>query len=91
MADVETMRVGNMQQLSVSHGHLPARFFSMAQSLEQIVELLEKGIEPPSWGDFDTAEVGNTLVVLVRSQQGKVLGPDDGVELCMWGKAVRPW
>lgn len=33
----------------------------------------------------------NTIAVIIRDAKGHMLGPHDGVELCMWGKTVSPW
>lgn len=89
MASVEQIKVGNCEQLIVSYGRLPARFFSSGDNFAAIMKLLAEGKEYPSWGTWDTCEVGNILRIVIRDKDDKVLGPEDGIELLVWGITVR--
>lgn len=86
---VELLKVGNKGQLLVGYGTFPARWFAQGDSFAAISKMVDEGKEPPAWGTWDTAEVGNIIRVSLLSKKGKPLGPDDGIELLMWGKSVR--
>src|SRR5262245_26534383 len=50
-------KVSINEQVLVSWQPVPAHFFSMGRSYEEVARLLEEGIEPPSWCQFDTCTV----------------------------------
>ncbi len=86
----EYAQVGNQQELLVSFGKFPARFFNLDKSFEQIAKDLEQGLEPPAWGDWDTCQMGMNIRVTISAKDGSPLGPDQGVSIGMWGWVVRP-
>ncbi len=75
---LEAMVIGRDDQLVVSFGRVPARWFTVAQSFEQLAESVLAGVEPPSWGTWDRLFPG-VLVRLVFD------GPADAVQALMWG------
>jgi hypothetical protein len=75
---LEAMVIGRDDQMRVSFGRVPARWFTVAQSFEQLAESVLAGVEPPSWGHWDPLYPG-LLVRLVFD------GPADDVQALMWG------
>jgi hypothetical protein len=69
---------GRPDQLTVSWGRVPARWFTVAQSFEQLAESVLKGVEPPSWGNWDPLYPGVRLRLVFD-------GPADGVQALVWG------
>lgn len=76
----------------VSSGNTPAAFYyAMPKGMgyAELAERIEKGETPPkSWQEFRTLEVGNSIKISV-SRFGNVLGPENGVQLVMWGLTVE--
>lgn len=87
-ATMEAAYVGNMMQLLVSMGKFPAAWFAQSQSFEQIFERAKEGLVPASFGSWDTCKVGMLLRVMIESKTGAQLGPQDGVQIGMWGWTV---
>ena len=75
---LEAMVIGRDDQLVVSFGRVPARWFTVAQSFEQLAASVLGGVEPPSWGEWDPLYPG-LIVRLVFD------GPTDGLQALMWG------
>ncbi len=88
LATMQQALIGSTNQVLVSYSGVPARFFAMGDSYEQIAKLMDEGKEPPGWCDWDVIELGQRAAVMVRSREGDMLGPDDGVEICFWGTAI---
>lgn len=75
---LEAMTIGRDDQLVVSFGRVPARWFTVAQSFEQLCESVLQGVEPPSWGTWDPLYPGIRVRLVFD-------GPADGVQALMWG------
>lgn len=85
-AMLEQCLVGMNHQILVSCDPVPAQFFTMGQSFEQIQKLLKEGVEPVAWSYFDTIPIGCTARVVVRDKNGEL------VRDClvgMWGYTVE--
>lgn len=76
--------IGNVPQLTVCYGGIPARFFAFGDSYEQIVAKLDKGLQPPSWGTWDTVRVGERITIELMLD-GKPVGKPEGISIAMWG------
>jgi|SRR5882672_1916726 len=73
-----------------AYGEVPARFFAMGDSFEQISKLLDAGKEPPAWITWNAVAPGGVVRVQVRNHDhGSILGPSDGIEVAMWGIALK--
>lgn len=76
---------------AVTYEAIPARWFSMQQSFEQLAKALDEGKEPASWGDWNTVRPGMQIriellmtdVMPIDSEQA------EEVQLLMWGHAVE--
>lgn len=79
---------GTNLQIVASWPPVPAAFFAMARTYEEIAEKWADGIEPPAWCTFDPIEPGCQMRVTLASAEGNPLGPSDGISLCMWGVSV---
>lgn len=79
--------IGNQLQIVAAWEPIPADLFMMAKSYEQIAELLEKGIEPPSWPTFDSAHIGNMIHVQLTTEDNRPVGPP--ARVAMWGLLAR--
>lgn len=79
--------VGNTNEILANWNPVPADIFMMAKSFEQLNRLLEEGIEPPGWPDFDAAYPGNRIRVVLVNDEGKPVG--NPVRVAMWGFAVH--
>ncbi|SRR6266404_2943548 len=72
-----------------SYGEVPARFFAMGDSFEQISKLLDEGKEPPAWVTWRALPPGGVIRAQVRDHDhGSIIGPRDGIEIAMWGIAL---
>lgn len=89
-ATLEAAYIGNQFQLLVSMGKFPAAWFAQSQSFEQIFERAKEGLVPAGFGDWDTCEVGCMIRVIIESTSGERLGPQDGVQIGMWGWTITP-
>lgn len=86
-AVVQQALVGNDLQLVASFGDVPARFFAMGDSYEQIAKLLDQGKEPPAWCDWDVAHPGMFIRVRLCASGKSQVALYEGIELAMWGVA----
>lgn len=75
-------------QVLVSVDPVPARFFAQGASYEHIARLIAEQNETPAWCDWDRIQVGCVARLELRARDGRALGPDDGIELCMWGETL---
>jgi hypothetical protein len=78
---------------AVALGGAPARFFSMAENFAQLAKMLDEGKEPPAWVTWKAVDPGVMVRVYVRAaspryEGGAALGPEDGIELAMWGTSL---
>lgn len=83
-ADVQQIWIGKNLQVVAALGPIPAKWFSMAQSYEQVELALAAGTEPPSWPDFEAARAAMNVQVNISSQNK--LPP--GIKLVMWGLGI---
>lgn len=100
-AAIEPVVIGCNAQAVCSYGLIPARFFGMGESFEQLCKKVKEGIEPPHWCDWDTVQPGQVVQITVLFPAGvgtgdgyppdyaRRLGPSDGVEMVMWGHSHR--
>jgi len=86
--------IGIHLEIVAAWGDVPARFFASGDNFEQIAKQLEAGKEPPAWVDWHDIRPGVIVQLEVRSRTNVAkrtgdlpLGPDDGIELVMWGYA----
>lgn len=84
-ANVRAATIDMEEQVLQSMDGAPAKFFALGLSFEHIAQLVEEGVEPPSWCGFRTMQPGSTCRIVIVDTQNKVLGPSDGVRLAMWG------
>lgn len=70
---------------AVSWSGIPARFFAMGDSFEQIAKLLDAGKEPPAWIEWPDVQVGHRAAIAFDN-----CPQDAPIELCMWGRTVYP-
>ncbi len=76
--------ISNQMQILASWDPVPVRFFTSAWSFEQIAKQLETGIEPPTWCEFDSCDIGNTIrVFLTDGNRQPILSEKTAV--AMWG------
>jgi hypothetical protein len=76
---VEALLTGNQPQLTVAFGKVPARWFTVSQSFEQVVAAMAEGKQPGlGWGTWDQFYPG----ILCRL---KFDGPVRDVQALMWG------
>jgi hypothetical protein len=78
--NVECIVIGNMHQVLVAYGKVPALWFQQAQTFEQVVAARAAGQEPASWGSWDALYPG----VMVRLEFD---GPAN-VRAVMWGHTL---
>lgn len=83
--DVTHIWIGKRLQVVATLGPIPAKWFSMAQSYEQIAKALEDGVEPPSWPDFDVVMVAQEVRVHIFTR----LKLDDRAKIVMWGLGIE--
>lgn len=88
-AMLEMATIGRDMQLAVSCEPVPVRFFAMGESFADIAKKLDEGIQPPAWGNWDAVVPGVRARIRIVDRNGRGLGPADGIELVMWGFAVR--
>lgn len=86
-AELRQALVGATMQLVASWGGIPCKFFSYGDSYEQIAKLVADGKEPPAWCAWDIVHVGMTVQLYIE-HNGRALGPNDGVEVVMWGHSI---
>lgn len=87
-ATVEQCIIGTQLQIQVSVPPVPAKFFAMGKSYEDVAKMLEQGIEPPGWCTWDAVQLGQIVRLTVRDAHHGTLGPNNGIELVMWGHAL---
>lgn len=89
-ASICVMQLGNLLDGVVARGPVPAQFFALlqGQSYQHLVEMVKGDRAPNSWINFRALEPGMRVRIDV-TRNGKPIGPDDGVELAMWGETVR--
>lgn len=76
---VQAMVIGRQPQLSVSFGLVPARWFTVSQSFEQVVASFAEGKQPgQGWGTWDAMYPG----ILCRLSFN---GPVGFAQALMWG------
>lgn len=83
--DVTHIWIGRRLQVVATLGPIPAKWFSMAQSYEQIEAALKDGIEPPSWPDFDVVMAAMEVRVHIFTR----LKLDDRAKIVMWGLGIE--
>lgn len=81
--------VGNMMVGISSIGAAPTKFFAMGDNFEQIKKLLDEGKEPPAWITWPVLDVNMRIRIRVFDQYNKLIGPDEGIELVMWGISIK--
>lgn len=80
--------IGHNLQIVNGCERIPAKFFAMGDSYEQIAKLIDAGKEPPAWCTWSPIGVGQHVHIVLRDALGKSLGPADGVQVVFWGEAV---
>lgn len=100
-AVIEPVLISRTAQAVCSFGTIPARFFGMGESFEQLCKKVKEGIEPPHWCDWDTVHPGQVVQITVLFPAGvgsgeghppdyaRRIGPPDGVEMVMWGHSLQ--
>lgn len=83
--DVTHIWIGRRLQVVATLGPIPAKWFSMAQSYEQIEQALKDGVEPPSWPDFDVVMVAQEVRVHIFTR----MKLDDRAKIVMWGLGIE--
>lgn len=83
-AEVTHVKIGRDYQLVATWGPIPARWFSMAKSYEEVMKAFEEGKDPPGWGEFNVIQLGMHVEVLIDSK--KKLGP---TQILMWGLGIQ--
>ena len=68
-AQVMHILIGPNYQLVASVGPIPAKWFAIAQSYEQVWQMQQQGLEPPGWGDFNVISVGMLVRVRIVSHE----------------------
>lgn len=84
-AVVEHCLIGINLEIVATIGPVPARWFSMQQSYDQIAKALDEGAEPPGWNDWRAIDVGQAIRLSIWANGAKV-GPDSGMQLVLWGE-----
>lgn len=84
-ADVTQIWIGRNLQVVAALGPIPAKWFSMAQSYEQVERLLKEGIEPPSWPDFNVVMIAQYVEVHIASKEKLT----DNTKIVMWGFGIQ--
>lgn len=79
--------IGNQLQIVAGWDPIPADLFTMGHSFEQIEKLIDEGIEPPTWPEFDSAYIGNLLRVELIDDDDNPVGPP--ARVAMWGLSAR--
>ncbi len=80
--------IGTREQILASVDPIPAKFFTMANTYEQVSKSLEEhGIEPPSWAEFDTLTPAHILRIRFTDKDGKRIETPH-VQLACWGYSV---
>lgn len=87
--EVTHVIISGTAQLLASWGPLPARWFAMGDSYEQIAKMMEAGKEPPKWGTWTTVEPAMSVQLQLANPHdpARELGPP-AVEVVMWGHAM---
>lgn len=75
--------IGRDEQISASFRSVPARWFTVAQSFEQLEKAFREGIEPPAWGSWDVMYPG--LICRLHFDAPLVLSGFHNVQAVMWG------
>lgn len=82
---ISQYRLSQQLEVLASWDPVPAQFFTMAKSYEQLAELVESGILPPSWCDFSWCDVGQLIRVELQDPHGERLKEPGLVQVAMWG------
>lgn len=86
-AEVVHIVAGPRLELVATLGPVPARWFSIAQSYEQVAKALDEGQEPPAWAEWNFLDVGQYLAIRLELN-GRRLAPDGALQLVIWGEAL---
>lgn len=86
--------VGTTVQLITSYPPIPAKWFGSFANFQQIAKMIEEDKEPAAWGDWDTVSPGMYIRIQIIADKASdmtnsYLGPDQGIELCMWGEGFN--
>ncbi len=85
---VEHIQIASMLEGSVTPAPIPVRWFESGDNYEQIAAKLDAGQDLPAWVQWSAVRVGQIVQVRLQTRDGKPLGPDDGIEIVMWGTAA---
>jgi len=86
--DGATLRMATLamdEQVLQSMDGVPAKFFALGLSFEHVSQLVEEGVEPPAWVDWDELQPGCFVRIMLLDVAGQLLSPAQGVTLAMWG------
>jgi len=72
------------EQVLQSMDGVPAKFFALGLSFEHVSQLVEEGVEPPAWVDWNELPAGCQVRIMLLDQGGQLLSPP-GVTIAMWG------
>lgn len=86
---VQQAQIGMDHQVKVSHAPVPARWFASGDNYQQIAEAIAAGKDPPGWCSWKVMYPGLRMQLTLMTSDGRPLGPESGVELCMWGLSVH--
>ena len=81
--------IGIGLEMVSSLGPVPARWFMMADSYEQIAKQLDAGKEPPGWNDWSQLEVGQAIRVTLELEKKPL--DESAAQLVFWGEELVPF
>lgn len=81
--------IGCDMQVMVSCARVPARFFALAKSYEQLRRLVDEGCELAGWPSFNTVPVGTRVAVRITDRTGRESFGPDRVQACFWGVTIE--
>jgi hypothetical protein len=84
-AVVRAATIDMEEQVLQSMDGAPAKFFALGLSFEHIAQLVEEGVEPPSWCEFITLHPGGQVRIIITDDKAQVLSPAHGITIAMWG------
>jgi len=85
--DIEAILLGRDLQLVCSFGRIPAAWFAVSQSFEQVVQSFADGKDPgKGWGRWSTAWPGGEIQLRFDNVPGGILA--DNVRALMWGHVL---
>jgi hypothetical protein len=90
MSVVETLLIGNSLELVAGIGPIPAKWFSIYESYEQIWESQLDGKEPAGWTEFHTVSIGMIIKLRMSAHKDFPVSKEawDKVQVLMWGLSV---